>query len=203
MKLKFGDSILADHVSAGASYRKNQIMGFLAGKVSSEIQTFGGLMNQMVSDLKNSYSTQSAQQMVNIRDFFKVKDPIDCINKDINCLAEDWDVAFTVSGPLVFPDSPNYKILVIGIDHAEAKLTTLGLFDSNTNQEVVRLPKLDAQGGVYMTWLARNCSQTKGLCTEVPYSVAPGATHLYLRERVYGIYSYDNLIAPFVFRIRE
>jgi hypothetical protein len=203
MHLRIGDSNLAHQISKGAAYTDPRNLGYLSGKLSSELSTFTPTITKIIGEIKDVNNVLSVRQMTVLRDFLAVHSIQDCIEQDINCLAEDWDVAYAISMPLVFPDPPNYKTLIIGVEHSEADLTTLGLFDAVTNQEVVTLPRPDSQGGIYFQWIARSCSQTPQPCTEVPVSAAPGAKTLFLRERVYGAHSYDKLVTPFVLQIRQ
>lgn len=203
LKLKISDRKARVGIRSGATYSHGERLGYLSGKISSEKNTFTYTVEQVISDMKTTFNVASTKQMSVLRDILGTKSVQNCIDLDFNCLAEDWDVSFSVSGPLVFPDPSNYKVAIVGVNHSEAQLTTLGLFDATTNQEVIPLRKLDSEGGIYLVWIARNCSTTPAPCTEVPHSVAPNATPLFLRERVYGVHSYDNLVAPFVLQIKQ
>lgn len=201
LKLSLKDQENAKKLAQYSSYPSKSFVGHTDGKQYSERASFSSVLDAMVSDIKKEYNVEVSRHLTVIRDVFGARDIEECIKGEINCLAEDWDLSYSVSGPLIFPTPSNYRHLLIGIDHPEASLTTLGLFDVKTNQQVIELPKLNSQSGIYYQWMARNCSQTPDPCYEIPEEIAPGNAELYLRERIYGVRSYEGLVTPILLKI--
>jgi hypothetical protein len=200
MRLKMPTKDLRAKVRKGNTYKSK--LGVFTTKVGSELTLLGPLVRQTVEEIKAEHNVLSEFKMITLRELLGTSGFQDCIALDMNCLAEDWDVAFSVSGRLYFPDTPDYKFAVVGVDHAEASHTTAGLFNVILNQQVVSLPKIDEQGGVYVRWFARDCSQSPQPCMTVPFHVTPNTTELFLKEHVYGVRSYENLVLPIVLKIK-
>lgn len=184
---------LVQEYSMSDSYSRLIRHSTINGKISTERDT---LERDMEAEISTMPKPDFVTRMRDLRRILGTTDIEKCIDLDMNCLAEDWDVSYTVSDPLIFPRDPRYKVLVFGVDHPEASRTTLGLFEAETNREVFSVPKISENGKSYKVWLAANCSEIVERCYQVPF----GENALFLRERMYGVTDAKDMVEPFVIR---
>ena len=163
------------------------------------------MMLSFIDDIKQKHNVQNSRQLVVFREITETYNTEDCIVNDMNCLAEDWDLDFSISGPLVFPEPPSYKLLVVGIAHNDAHMTTLSLIEPKKNQQVYTFPLMlpEEDQSFYHFWMAADCRETPSPCLEIPNEILNMKIPVFLRERVYGIRSYEGIVSPFILKIKE
>lgn len=108
---------------------------------------------------------------------------------------------FNVLAGFSLPSSKDYSLLIIGIDHPEGRRTTLGMFDAQTNKELMALPTNEESGDmIYALWIARDCSMRFKPCVELDI---PESKEFYLRERSYGTTSNANFVQPTILLLKD
>lgn len=184
-------------VRRGATHETNAHtrLGVVHGKEQTELQSLAATVDKVVASVKSKRRVITATAMLPLREVLNVKGPRDCIENRINCLAEDWDVTYSVSGGLLFPDTTRYSAAIVGVDHPEGRRTTLSLYNVNTNQELATLPLEDDL--VYVQWISRDCKKEPKPCTQIN-----STEEFFIRERSYGMEAYENIVPPKVLLIK-
>lgn len=169
------------------------------GDRQTERQSLFANFQAVVNRLKNEHNVVGQSKSISIRDFMGVQNAAECVQRKTNCLSEDWDVSYSVSGGFYLPDPAGYMFAVVGVDHPEGRLTTLSLMDAVKNQELAAVTDLESDDDmVYVQWFARDCSAAPGPCKQIGKLDVPSAIPVFLRERAFGLYSHDTLVMPTV-----
>lgn len=166
---------------------------------TDEYTFFSNSIDREIHKLEKEFNVIQKKSLTIVRDVFDINDFESCMEKRINCLGEDWDTAFSVSSPIYV--SREHDILIIGVDHPESKLTTLGLFDSRNNMQTLTLPSISNGGNIYKLWLANSCDRYKDTCIQWNQTKIDMDYPLFIRERIYGTNNYNRMTKPITVKI--
>lgn len=168
-------------------------------KKTTEERHFRQIIRDNIAKLTKEYGTLKKQVNSVFRDVFDAKDFTSCMDNRINCLGEEWDSTFSVSSPLY--KSKDYDILLMGVDHPEAKNTDLGLYDSKNNMKIKSLLTDNDRGELYKIWISNDCNERADTCIDWNTAGFGEYETLFFRETVQGMESYERMIRPTVIRV--